>query len=169
MAAGQHNPSRRALLGAAVALPLIGGGDVAVLARGPLHQPSPRATAGPPSFALRCSNVPRTSSAPRPRPGEDLWQGALARYERAAEALAEVERRTAGAPWAEQAAVEEEYGDLLDGLYAALRRLLWLPAPDLPALAVKIELIVAHEVATLNGGGACLAALRRDARRLASA
>jgi hypothetical protein len=79
----------------------------------------------------------------------------------------EVERRTAGAPWEEQDAVEAEYGDALDGLYAALRRLMRVPAPDVAALAVKIEFVVAHEVATLNGGEACMAALRRDARRLA--
>jgi len=44
-----------------------------------------------------------------------------------------------------------------------------VPAPDIQALAVKIEIVVAHEVATLNGGEACMAALRRDARRLAGA
>ncbi len=87
-----------------------------------------------------------------------------------------MERRTAGAPPAsagagpeEQDAVEEEYGERLDALYAALRRLFRVPAPDLPALAVKIELTIDHEVATLNGGEACMAALRRDARRFASA
>jgi ABC-type uncharacterized transport system YnjBCD permease subunit len=82
--------------------------------------------------------------------------------------VAEVERRTAGAPWEQQHAVEEEYGDALDGLYAAMRRLFRVPAPDIAALAVKIEIVVAHEVATLNEGEACMAALRRDALRLSS-
>jgi hypothetical protein len=145
----EHNPSRRALLGAAVALPLIGAGDVAAVARSPLHH----ASHGPP-----------------PRPGEDLeWARALRAFRGAEATVAEVERRTAGAPWEEQDAVEAEYGDALDGLYAALRRLMGAPAPNVAALAVKIELVVAHEVATLNGGDACMAALRRDARRLAAA
>lgn len=38
---------------------------------------------------------------------------------------------------------------------------------DLPALATKIAPVVDHEVGTLTGGEACLAALKRDARRLA--
>jgi len=67
MAAGRHNVSRRAVLGAAVALSLAG-------ARGPLHQPS----AGPP-----------------PRYGED-WVRTLAVF-RAAEAGARAwEGRTEG-------------------------------------------------------------------------
>jgi hypothetical protein len=148
MSVGEHNPSRRALLGAAVALPLIGGLGAGT-AR-PLHHR-------------------RTGDGPPPRSGEDLrWGRALVRYERAAAALAEVERRTAGAPWEEQDAVEEEYGDALDALYRALRRLLRVAAPDLPALAVKIELAIDHEVATLNGGEACLETVRRDALRLCS-
>jgi hypothetical protein len=149
MSVAEHNHSRRALLGAAVALPLLGSEAVARVA-GPLHQPSPKATAGPP-----------------PRPGEDLWRRRLAEYRVAEATVAEVERCTAGAPWEEQDAVEEEYGNALDGLYAALRRLFRVPAPDVAALAVKIEIVVAHEVATLNEGEACMAALRRDARRLA--
>lgn len=40
-------------------------------------------------------------------------------------------------------------------------------APDLPALAAKIALAVDHEVATLTGGEACMATLKRDALRLA--
>ena len=96
------------------------------------------------------------------------WARALAEFETAEAAVRECERRTAGAPWAAQAAVEEEYGERLDALYAALRRLLRVPASDIGALAVKIELAIDHEVATLTGGEACLAAIRRDALRLCS-
>ena len=75
MRGSADNPSRRALLGAAVALPLLGG-EAAARVAGPLHH-SPSAN-GPP-----------------PRPGEDLWRRRLAAY-RAAEAMVgEVERRTA--------------------------------------------------------------------------
>jgi len=41
-------------------------------------------------------------------------------------------------------------------------------APGLGALAVKVALVVDHEVATLAGGEACMAALKRDALRLAA-
>lgn len=45
---------------------------------------------------------------------------------------------------------------------SALKRLLRTPAPDLPALALKIELAVDEEVATLAGGERCLAVLKAD-------
>ncbi len=61
---------------------------------------------------------------------------------------------------------EERYGDLVVAFNRALRKLLRTPAPDLPALALKIDLTIDHEVAELTGGDACLAALRRDARGL---
>lgn len=60
------------------------------------------------------------------------------------------------------------YGDRLDALSAALRRLLRIPSPDLPALATKIALVVDHEAGTLTGGEVCMAALKRDALQLAS-
>jgi hypothetical protein len=39
-------------------------------------------------------------------------------------------------------------------------------APHLAALALKIEIAIDQEVASLSGGELCLAALRRDVRRL---
>jgi hypothetical protein len=153
MSVAEHNPSRRALLGAAVALPLIGPSSPLSFAQG-------RHSAGPVAAEERWT--------PDQVRGDGRWARALAAYERAEATVAEVERRTAGAPWEEQAAVEAEYGDALDGLYAAMRRLFRVPAPDVAALAVKIEIVVAHEVATLNEGEACMAALRRDALRLSS-
>ncbi|MEA3064845.1 MAG: hypothetical protein QOJ27_1291 [Sphingomonadales bacterium] len=51
---------------------------------------------------------------------------------------------------------------------SAVKGLLRTPAPDLPALALKIELIVDEEVATLAGGGRCLAVLKADGWRLAA-
>jgi len=68
---------------------------------------------------------------------------------------------------AEVFALEEVYGDRLGDCYEAVRRLLKVPAPDVAGLAVKVILVVDHEVATLEGSAACMAALRADAIRLA--
>jgi hypothetical protein len=38
--------------------------------------------------------------------------------------------------------------------------------PDLPAVALKIELAIHQEVGRLSGGELCLAVLKRDVRRL---
>ena len=136
--------SRRAVLGAAVALPLIGAPEAAVAAR-PLHH----AAHGPP-----------------PRSGAE-WEAALAAYAAAAGEVGAFERASAGRPYEEQAALEDAYGALGDAMYDALRRLLKAPAPDVAALAVKLELVVRHEVGSLEGGEACMEALLGDAVRLA--
>ena len=79
-----------------------------------------------------------------------------------------IERLCAGRPYEEQAALDRAYDEKGDALYDALRHLLTRPAPDLRALAAKLDLVVAHEVGTLTGGEDCLAALQADARRLAA-
>ncbi|MEA2999697.1 MAG: hypothetical protein QOK17_1530 [Sphingomonadales bacterium] len=45
-------------------------------------------------------------------------------------------------------------------------RLLRLPAPDLAALALKLDLAVADQAWELTGCETCLAGLQADARRL---
>jgi hypothetical protein len=62
---------------------------------------------------------------------------------------------------------EDRINDLECAHLAALKRLLRAPAPDLSALALKIELAVDQEVATLEGGERCLARLKADGWRLA--
>jgi hypothetical protein len=84
------------------------------------------------------------------------WIGALRRFHQAEAVL----------KFAAHEPDEDRYGDLVVAFNSALRKVLRTPAPDLPGLALKIELTIDHEVAELTGGGACLAALRRDARRL---
>ena len=145
MAAAEHNPSRRAVLGAALALPLVS--QPLRTAAGPLHH----ASHGPP-----------------PRPGEELaWRRAMGAVRSAEDRLAAIERRSAGASHAEQLALEDVYGDRLDDLYAAIRRLIRTPSPDLHALVTKIVFAVDHEITTLIGGERCMKALKRDALRLA--
>jgi hypothetical protein len=135
-----HNPSRRAVLGAAV------------------------------GASLSSSSVTgATPTLTSPIEGEGLrqWRSALAAYRAAEAEVRGFERATAGACFAEAAAVEDEYEALGDALYDALRRLLMTPAADAASLAVKVELVVEHEVGTLEGGEACMAALVRDARSIA--
>jgi hypothetical protein len=43
----------------------------------------------------------------------------------------------------------------------------WTPAPDLPALALKIDLIAADQTWELSGAEECVSRLSADARRLA--
>ena len=63
--------------------------------------------------------------------------------------------------------LEEHLNDLVEAMTAAIMRLLQIPAPDLPALAIKIALAV-HAVVENDGGDRCLALLKADARRFAA-
>ena len=71
-------------------------------------------------------------------------------------------------PFEEQWALDERLSDLAVAYNDALRHLLRTPAPDLAGLALKVELAVDQDAATLAGGEACMAALKADARRLAA-
>jgi hypothetical protein len=103
--------------------------------------------------------------------GHRRWTRALAAYLRAEariaaskaeEALLPAERRTFPCD-----DLEERFARL-DGLrLAALRRLLRLPAPDLPALSLKLDLAIADSAWELDGCETCLDVLSADARRLA--
>jgi hypothetical protein len=85
------------------------------------------------------------------------WSTALARFRKAEAAVL--------------AAASTDDEDLYDRLgerfERSLRALLRTAAPDVAALAAKLDLAFAHEVATLSGGEACLEAICRDAHRLA--
>lgn len=101
---------------------------------------------------------PLVLAAPRRRPGPstEKWRRSLATFRRAEAIL--------------NAAIhepdEDRYGDLVVAFNRALRRLLRTPAPDLPALWLKIDLTVDQAAWELTGGEACMAVLKRDARRL---
>jgi hypothetical protein len=155
VSAAEHNPSRRALLGAAVALPFVGRGDLG-------HSRE----SGNPSLS---SSTDSRGWIPDQVRDDGKWASALAAFQAAEAELRAFERRTAGAPWEAQKAVEREMDERLDALGPALLRLLEAPAPDLEALAVKIELIIAHDAVSLSVGQGCLEDLARDARQLAGA
>jgi hypothetical protein len=143
MAVAELIVSRRALLAAACA-PL--------LSRHPGLDPGSRNNTATPARAAEW-----TDSRLR---GDDVkWRMALARY-RAAEAAL-----TAAAH------IEDEtrYDRLGARHDAALKRLLRTSAQGLLAFAFKLELAIEHQAWELTGGDLCLAALKQDIRRLASA
>ena len=79
-----------------------------------------------------------------------------------------VEERTAGLSGEALEAGEEAFGDAIVAMNGALRVLMATAAPDLAAFGRKVVLAVDHDVASLNGGAGCMAALGRDALRFCS-
>ncbi|HYG28621.1 MAG TPA: hypothetical protein VD887_00240 [Allosphingosinicella sp.] len=87
------------------------------------------------------------------------WDRALSHFRQAEAALAALE----GHP------DEDAFGRAHDRFNAALSRLLAVPAPDVAALATKLEVAVAAELADLTYAPPALAHLAEDARRLSRA
>jgi hypothetical protein len=142
MVAGQHKLSRRALLAGACA------GVALPLARHPGLDPGSTFSAA----------VEEGRWIPDQVRDDGKWEKALARYAQAEaelEALAHTED-------------DDLYGRSLGRHSAALARLLRAPAPDLGAVAGKLDLIVRHHVSELTFGEASMAALRRDVVRIAA-
>lgn len=185
MAAEPHSSTRRRVLGAAAALPVL-------------------ALAGFPASAQ--ATVPERGLSPSPNPAQALWNRRLARYRRLhARWKAEAEtgafraandlyyREQAGlsarfgswekarrsrigkplcaAAFARVSAAEDAYYDRCTApMHRAAIRLALTPAPDLQALLVKINLILEHQFETFD----CAVehpyeVLRDDVRRLAIA
>lgn len=173
--------SRRAVLGAAVAVPLLslpldGGGKVGV-AFGPGEgsaaprsasesTPSHEQVAMSPGHGCERPGDVRTCSSPLEGEGSS-WHEALAAYRSAEAAVEAAGRVCSAAPRAAIGAAEDAFGDRLEEMYEALRRLLVVPAPDLASFLVKVDSAFEHEIATLAGGEPCVAAIRGDLRRLA--
>ena len=152
MADGQHKLSRRALLGAVCASSLV------------RH---PELVSGSSSSPPGCMTNWTLKRVQGDGDGQDangeasavaLWDRALARFQKAQAIL--------------DAAVhepdEDVYDATLDSHSEALCALLALPAPDLPALAAKLDAIVAHLAWEQTGAEDCLERVRRDAHRLAA-
>src|SRR5687768_2910610 len=142
MAAARHNPTRRTVLGAAVAVPVW-------LVAAPVAAGEKAQTRWARSLASywRAEAALVAYSRDVAKPSERIFQAIRDRwpaaYDFAANLEAQVEMSTA---WDASAPVEQHFNDLECARLAALRHLLRAPAPDLPALAVKIELAVDHEV-----------------------
>ncbi|HZG07854.1 MAG TPA: hypothetical protein VEZ70_02630 [Allosphingosinicella sp.] len=142
MAIEPLSTTRRALLGAAASLPV-------------------------------AAIVPKPAIA-NPNLSRARWTRTLAAYRRAEarvaafkaeEALLPPERRE----WPAVQPLEERFGDLDSRRLTALRRLFRIPAPDLAALTVKLELALADQAWELEGCEGCLAVMAEDGRRLARA
>jgi hypothetical protein len=143
MADGQHKLSRRALLGAVCAAPLV---------RHPGLDPGPRNTAGIQTDPAMFMG----SGFRRNDERVTFWDRAFAFLQKAQAAL--------------DAAAHTPDEDLYDRLGArhdrALGRLLRTPSPDLPALAAKLELALDERSGEFFGDSAAMKAIKRDARRL---
>jgi hypothetical protein len=110
------------------------------------------------------ATVPISAAAKR-------WTRALAAYRRAEARLAAFRRAEALLPAAARAfpacaPLEERFNDLECTRLAVLRRLLRIPAPDLAAFALKLELAIDDQAWELTDAELFLDGLRADARRL---
>jgi len=142
MAVAEHNVSRREVLAAACAAPVLS------------------AIEGPDALA---APLPHGGWIPDQVRNDELnfvvtnWDRTLAQLRRAEAALAAAAHEPD----------EEVYGDILVAFNRALKRLLRAPAPDLPALALKLELAARESAWELTGAETCIAAFAREARRFA--
>jgi hypothetical protein len=146
MAAGRHNLSRRALLGVGV------GACAAVGERGA-------------SALAMVSASTSAGSASRRR-----WERAVAALRRAEARVAAFEAKerllTPGRRELAADALEARFEQVDRLRLTAVRRLLRLPAGDLPALVLKLDLAVAEQAWEDNGSEGCLALIAADARRI---
>jgi hypothetical protein len=146
MAAREHKVSRRILLGAACAIPLI---------RHP----------GPDPGSTFSSQPPQGRGIPdQVRNDEAAASSTVTKYDRALAAFLIAE---AAVNAAASEPDEDRYNALVGRLNQALRRLLRTATPHLPALAAKLAVANRHVAWELTGAETCMAALARDARRLA--
>jgi len=145
MAAGQLSLTRRALLAGACAGPTLGR-----------HSGLDPESSFSPLAASEGRWMP--DQVRHDEIGRAKWDAGMTLYRRAAAGLEAV------------AHTEDDalYDRALGRFNAALKRLLRVPAPDLGALAMKLDMILDQELWELTGADRCLEALRRDVHRFAA-
>jgi hypothetical protein len=162
MAAVRNNPTRRAVLGAAVAVPVVFAGRA--YARPELEARWDRAL----TDLRRAEAAEESFCVSHMHPADHAYHDIRDRWPRdydfESDPEAQAEFRAA---FAAHSRMEDRLNDLHIARLTAIKRLLRIPAPDMGALALKIELAVDHQIAELSGGERCMAALKRDARALA--
>ncbi len=104
-------------------------------------------------------------------PATHLWNRALAALDRSGARLDVFRLEEAAIPheqrtFADEDDLDERFSRLECARLAALTRLLRQPAPDLPALAVKITFVLDEAAWELTDARPCLAALKADAQRI---
>ena len=113
-----------------------------------------------------------TAASPDGRSSRRAWERAVAALRRAEARVAafEAEERLLPAERRELAcdALEQRFEHLDKLRLAAVRRLLRLPAVDLPALVLKLDLAVAEQAWEDCGSEDCLALIAADARRISA-
>lgn len=171
MAEAQLKLSRRFVLAAACAAPVVGAA-----VRGPA---APVRHSGPFDTAQDRLDPESHFLLPHPPPpqqGKETPDGvrgdeggacrAAARWSRA---LTQLRKAVAAVAALEGGADEAAYGDALERFNRALERLLIARAPDLAALAEKLSLACVHLAWELPAGEPAMAALERDAKSLSRA
>jgi hypothetical protein len=159
-------PSRRAVLAAALAAPLLPAALANPAAAAAAAASQDRSGASwPVTFKDRAESALAPPPQPAPHPDRGTtsigspWNRALAAWRRADAAIE-----------AASGTQDQAHYDRLGARHdRALVRLLTTPAPDATALADKLDLAIAHQISELTAGETCLASLLGDARRLAAA
>lgn len=163
MAAGRNNLTRRAVLGAAFAVPaFVDGTAMAVPGanRGRWEcafAALRRAEAAKEAFYVRCM-----------APADRAYEAVRARWPRGhdfdADPRAHATLRTAFDAYS---LIEERLNDHESARLDAIHRLLRVPAPDPEALATKLAIAIDCEVWESDEGERCLASIRADAWQFA--
>jgi hypothetical protein len=149
--------SRRALLGGAVAAPLL-----------------PRHCEERGDEAIQCSGgdpaglVDLRSPSARCARNDGEWVQALAAFRSAEAEVRGFERATAGGSTEEEEVWLPAYEARLDALGGAVRGVMLAGAPDFAAFAAKLELFFEHELEPDSVDEDVLVAIRGDAVRLAA-
>jgi hypothetical protein len=149
MAADDHNPSRRALLGAAVGFPLL-----------------PRHCEERSDEAIQCGGG-GSAGLLRSARNDGEWEQALAAFRAAEAEVRAVARATAGSSAEAEEVWLPAYEARLDAHSQAVRAAMLATAPDFAAFAAKLELFFEHELEPNSVEDEVEAAMRADARRLA--
>jgi hypothetical protein len=112
------------------------------------------------------------ASASAPDSSRRSWKRAVATLRRAEARVAAFEAEERLLPAERRAlacdALEARFERLDKLRLAAVRRLLRLPAADLPALALKLDLAVAEQAWEDTGSQDCLALIAADARQIST-
>jgi hypothetical protein len=122
-----------------------------------------------PESTFSAADAPEGTWIPDQVRNDGEWEQAIAAFGSAQAAVAAVERATAGRSVEEEEAWLPRYDAACEAMAAALARAIAAPAPDLAALAVKLELVFAHEMEPGALDQISIDLILSDAWRLASA